>query len=307
LTKKSICINVCVILIKVEKVVIEKTDFKSKYPIPLANAVIFPFVYRIWNSHADLPDVKPKCILNFCLYTGYNEGAARTAITRLKQKGTIISADENQKSGYILNESNRIRTMQIKENTIQHGFTLAVFSFNREDEKERYVIRSILARTGFKKLAQNTYINVRGRKNELLLKIKKEGLEKHLFIFECEEDLDVNTISRLIDIWDLKRRKLVLDEFLNDLKIFITPDGLSGEDMFHMIGYAGSVYSAVFQRTEPPVPEKHLPPDYPLKKILKFLMDKNREFFSKTKKYYIKINIYNMKKHDFKNEVRQIY
>ena len=268
----------------------KKKDFKSIYQVSLTDSVFYPFIYKIWYNSKDLPDVKLKCILDFCKYAGNKEGAARTAITRLKKKGILISADNSQKAGYILNEIFKNRVMQVKNGLVEQGFTLAVFSFSRENEKERYVIRSVLAGTGFKKLAQNTYINVRGRKDELMKKIKKEGLEKHLFIFECDENLDENTISRLTSIWGVNERIKLLNKFYFDLRTYLKPEGLPGQEIFHMLGYAGTVFSVIFQRTEPPVPEKYLPTDYPLKKVYNYILQKNHEFFTDTKRYYIEVN-----------------
>jgi DNA-binding transcriptional regulator PaaX len=265
-------------------------DFKKKYPVPLIDAIIFPFIYKIWNSQTKLPDVKLKCILDFCMYAGYNEGAVRTAITRLKQKGILSSITDKQKAEYVLSENNSIRTVQIRDNTIRQGFILAIFSFSRENEKERYIIRSILSKTGFRKLAQNTYISIRGRKEELLRKIKDKRLEEHLFIFEGEDDLDKNTVQRLLEIWEINKRQKTLYEFLADLREFLKPGKLSDQEVFQMLGYAGTIFSNRIQRTEPPVPEKYLPEDYPIKNIYNFLIDNNRKFFEATKKYFIKAN-----------------
>ncbi len=268
----------------------KKTDFKLKYPISLTAAIFYPLIYEVWNNLSDLPGVKLKCIINFCHYAGYNDGAVRTAISRLKKKGILISTDDKQKAGYKLNKIQRMRTIQMKDEAIQQGFTLAVFSFNRENERERYIIRSILTKTGFKKFAQNTYINTRGRKDELLRKIKNEDLEKHLFIFECEDDLDENTILRMIEIWKINSRVNLLNQFFSDLQAFAIPDGLSKQEIFNMFGYAGSVFVTRFQHTEPPVPGKYLPADYPIKKIYNFLLEKNHEFLENTKSYFIEVN-----------------
>ena len=265
-------------------------DFKKKYPVPLIDAIIFPFIYKIWNSQTKLPDVKLKCILDFCMYAGYNEGAVRTAITRLKQKGIISNIADKQKSGYVLSENHKIRTIQIRDNTIRQGFTLAIFSFSRENGKERYIIRSILSKTGFKKLAQNTYISLRGRKEELLRKIKNERLEEHLFIFEGEDDLDKNTVQRLLEIWKINERQKTLNVFYSDLLEFIKPNGLSDQELFQMLGYAGTVFSGKFQRTEPPIPEKYLPEDYPIKDIYNFIVENNGKFLEVTKRYFFKVN-----------------
>lgn len=268
-----------------------KTDFKAKYPISSTDAVFYPFIYKIfWGSTADLPDVKLRCILNFGLYAGYKEGAVRTAVSRLKKRGTLIIADDKKIPGYKLNEDFQMRTMQIRNDTLPKGFTLAIFSFYRENEKERYTIRSILTKEGFKKLAQNTYINIQGRKKQLIQKIKNEGLEKHLYIFECDEDLDDNTILRLTKVWKINERIKSLNEFFSDLKEFINPAGLSKMEIFHMLGYAGTVYFTKVQSMEPPLPNRYLPPDYPIRDIFDFLVEKNREYLDATKNYFIKVN-----------------
>jgi DNA-binding transcriptional regulator PaaX len=268
-----------------------KTDFKNRYPISSTDAVYYPFIYKIfWGSAVILPDVKLRCILNFGLYAGYKEGAVRTAVSRLKKNGTLISAGDRKNPVYILNEDSQMRTMHIKNDTIQQGFTLAIFSFYRENEKERYIIRSILTKEGFKKLAQNTYINIQGRKERLIRKIENEGLEKHLYIFECDDELDDNTILRLTDVWKIKERIKSLNEFFSDLKKFILPEGLSEKEIFHMLGYAGTAYFSKFHSTEPPLPTKYLPHDYPLRNIYNFLVEINSDYLNVTKKYFKKVN-----------------
>ena len=82
----------------------------------------------------------------------------------------------------------------------------------------------------------------------------------------------------------------LLYKFYSDLQAYLKIRGLSGQDIFHILGYAGTVFSVIFQRTEPPVPDKYLPSDYPIKKIYNYLLQKNQEFFADTKQYYIEVN-----------------
>ena len=111
-----------------------------------------------------------------------------------------------------------------------------------------------------------------------------------MFVFECSDELDENTISGLIRAWKISGRIKVLNTFYSDLKSFIRLSGLSGEEIFNMLGYAGTVFSADFLRTEPPLPDKYLPADYPLKKIYDYIVYKNNESAVKTKKYFMEVN-----------------
>ena len=267
----------------------KKKDFRSKYSISAADSVVYPFIYKIWHDSGDLPDVKLKCIIDFCAYAGVKEGAARTAISRLKRTGALNSP-ENGKGAYSPNPAFEHRVLQVKNSPVEKGFTVAVFAFSSDKEKERYKIRSILAATGFTMLAQNTYINIRGRKDELLLKINREGLGKNIFVFECEEDLDGNTMARLTEIWKIQERMDYLNGFYADLQEYAVPEGLSGKEAFHMLGYAGTVFTVMFQRTEPPIPEAYLPENYPLKNITDFLLRKQKETIKLTREYFIKAN-----------------
>ncbi len=266
-------------------------NFIKKYPISLNDAVFFPMIYKTFINLKDqpLPDTNLNHILKFSNFAGFSEGAVRTALTRLKKKGSIISYKENGKILYKMSEMREKVSNYYMGNNKKKEFTIIVYSFKRENKIERYQVRKILKKFGFKMLTQNVYINLKIRKEEFITRIKDAGFENNLYIFDTSEILEPFVSKNILNAWNINNNLKELNDFYIDLKDFISFDNNDPENIFNRLGYAGVVVFSYFQRNELPVPDAYLPENYPLKIINTDLINANMKYINITKKYYLRL------------------
>ncbi len=268
-------------------------DFKRKYPLQLQHILITPMIFREnVLLFRELPYPTLNGIRDLAEYAGFSYSAVRTALSRVRAKGEIdMFKDEKGKIRYSLTEIQKsVSRVVSNQKDRPEGFILAVFSFRKDDEKERYVARETLRYYGFKRLAQNTYINGLIDTKELTSAIRKYGLDKNLYIFKCPDIEEGALKDKILEIFDLKRRVLFLNQFNNDLYYFFSEENISEDECARRYLYAGPVHYLKCFVDEPPFPARFLPEDYPLNKIeglIKLFSTQNRD---KIIRYYIKIN-----------------
>jgi DNA-binding transcriptional regulator PaaX len=172
----------------------------------------------------------------------------------------------------------------------EEGFTLAVFSFTKDKETERAVVRETLKNCGFKRLAQNTYINGRIDTQNLMRSMKDHGVDKNIYQFQCPDIDDPDLIKKILALFDVEARMNQLNRFYTQMVDFLDEEGLSEIELGRRLLYFGAIYWSVCEVGEPPIPLKHLPKDYPMPKIKAYYHDfvqKNKE---KLIQYYISVN-----------------
>jgi hypothetical protein len=148
------------------------------------------------------------------------------------------------------------------------GYLLAIFSFTRDDGKERDFVRETLKYYGFKKLAQNTYINAPIETESLVAAMRQAGLEKNLYLFRCADVEDPQLTDKILSLFGMEDRSRFLHGFYRDLNAFLDLDGLGDAEIVHRLCYAGPVQWKVCFMDEPPFPLGHVPEDYPLFRII---------------------------------------
>ena len=272
------------------------TTFIAKYPFDAKMAIFTPMIFQAkLAKQAALPLPTLEGIRDLARFAGISDSAIRTALSRAKAEGTCSTLiDDRGVNRYQINQSyfDEGSTTLIK-NPDATGFLLAVFSFAREDVSERTVVRETLKNCGFKKLAQNTYINGMIDTAPLMKKMKALGLDKNLFLFPFPDLEDISLVEKILDIFDITGRKRVLGEFLDDLTAFFS-DTVSGKagtaDMANRILYAGPIYWDLCNIQEPPFPAKHLPHDYPLPRIRALYADCMKTNFGVLVDHYLKVN-----------------
>lgn len=271
----------------------QSSQFLSDHPYSAKEAVYTPIIYR---SGLPMPETVPYPSLNgirdLAQFAGISDTAIRTAISRAKADGSIIETkDHFGKSRYrIAPATFEMGMATISREKQPEGFIVAVFSFTKDAESERAVVRETLKNYGFKRLAQNTYINGRIDTKGLLESMKSFGLEKNLYLFHCPDIDDQDLISKILGLFDLEGRKKMLERFYEQMVDFLSEKDLSDEELGRRLLYFGSIYWTVCEMGEPPIPLKHLPPDYPMPKIRKFYMEFIEKNHGKLIQYYIKVN-----------------
>lgn len=268
-------------------------EFLKDYPYSAKEVVYTPIIYRIGLQ---MPDTVPfpsiKGIRDLATFAGISDAAIRTALSRAKSDGSIQEfKDALSESRYTIAPSTyEMGLVSLNRDEHPEGFILAVFSFTKDAESERAVVRDTLKNYGFKRLAQNTYINGRIDTSGLMTAMKSFGLEKNLYLFHCPDIDDQDLIQKILIVFDMEKRKEMLNHFYDRMVHFLSESGISDLDIGRRLLYFGAIYWTICENGEPPIPKKHLPLDYPMAKIRAFyteFIEKNRD---KLIKYYIEVN-----------------
>jgi DNA-binding transcriptional regulator PaaX len=244
--------------------------FVLKYPLSLREIAATPGVFRENNpGFKSFAYPNTAIIRDLAAFAGYGYGALRTALTRFKSSGEIESfVDKSGITRFRLTSLHKGVSNIIKNRDRRpEGFLIAVFSFKKDDEKERREVRDTLRYFGFKRIAQNTYINGMIDQSGLKTEMKRAGVDRNLYLFQCPEIDDTSVIAKLKSIFDIKKRSLDLKEFVSDLKIFLEEPGQNGLEFGRRVFYSGPVYTRKCFVEEPPLPQKLFPKGYPLGKI----------------------------------------
>lgn len=268
-------------------------DFRKKYPLTMSE-VINDFVVFRENIPfmSELPFPSPAGIRDFAEYAGYSYSAVRTALSRARAEGRIGSfTDSRGKIRYRLTELHKSISKAVSQQFSRpEGFILAVFSFKKDNEKERKSVRDTLKLHGFKKLAQNTYINGRIDTEGMLKSMREYGVEKNLYLFHCPDISDPSLKEKILSVFNIEGRKIILSEFYESLVQFLTEKDTSDDETARRLFYVGPVHYRICFVEEPPFPEKYLPNDYPLKKIIDFFTETAEKNGNKFIQYYSQVN-----------------
>ncbi len=247
-------------------------NFMSTYPLSTRAAIHTPIVFRTgFLSMVDLPLPSLEGIRDFARFCGIEDGAVRTALSRARAEGSIlVEVDEAGRNRYSLAPATfEMGTSQIHSAPRPDGFLLAVFSFKAEEQDDRAALRNLLKSYGFRKLAQNTYIQGRIETTGLRTAIRELGLEDHFYLFTCPDVDDEHLIARILHLFDLEARRAELRDYLALLTSFL-PDDLSQNELARRLLYVGAVHWERIEAGEPPIPAKYLPNDYPYSEIQQF-------------------------------------
>lgn len=268
-------------------------DFIRKYPLPLKEIITTPMIFReALPQFEGLPFPTLLAIRDLAEFAGHNYGALRTALSRARAAGELESfLDQNGITRFKLTKLQKsVSDVVVSWQKRPEGFTLAVFSFRKDDEKERRTTREILKYFGFKKLAQNTYINGMIDTAGLEAEMERRKLNKNLYVFHCLQVDSPALLERLRNIFDVENRTRELSEFETDLKMFLNEPSLSGDEFARRVFYAGPLHYSKCFVEEPPLPASVLPEDYPLKKLQDFFDSIIRTRGKEITTYYLKLN-----------------
>jgi DNA-binding transcriptional regulator PaaX len=268
-------------------------NFMELYPFTAKEAVYTPLIFRVGVELLNsMPYPSLAGIRDLAYYSGISDSAVRTTISRGKSNGSILVFKDSQDvSRYQLSQAYfEMGMTTISRDKQPEGFIVAVFSFTKDAVSERAVVRDTLKNYGFKRIAQNTYINGRIETKGLLGAMKDFGLEKNLYLFQCPDIDDLDLLNKILELFDIQNRMNLLQNFYSQMVAFLTEEGLSDEEIGCRMLYFGAVYWTVCQVDEPPIPAKYLPNGYPLQKINEFYNDFMQMNMVKLVNYYLKVN-----------------
>jgi DNA-binding transcriptional regulator PaaX len=269
-------------------------DFVESYPLSVKAAVYNFLILREGFEFLDsLPYPSLAGIREFAYYAGISDGAIRSVLSRSNADGYIrIQKDEAGITRYRLTDSKLVLDMvNSHAERRPEGFLVAVFSFKKGEDKERGIVRETLKNLGFRKIAQNTYINGRIDTEGLVVPLMNRlGIEKHLYLFDCPKIDNPELIAKILGLFDIPRRAAALRDFQSALVPFLSESGFDGDEKARRAIYAGLCLWERFRSTEPPLPDRHLPVAYCFQDVCRLVDAYIAENAANIARYYASVN-----------------
>jgi DNA-binding transcriptional regulator PaaX len=249
-------------------------SFIRRHPQSLQEVIATPLIFREYVPGLEgLPFPRSAIIRDLAAFAGHSPGALRTALSRSRAAGELVSfVDPSGVTRFRLTEmqksvSNVVRAWPERP----EGFLIGVFSFSAPEEAKRRAVREILLHFGFKRIAQNTYINGMIDTSGLEAEMKRVQAADRFYVFRCPEIDDPALLRRLAEVFDVEGRKRALEDFLDELAAFLEEPGIDGMEFGRRAFYAGPVHHRISFVEEPPIPARILPPGYPLSELRSYL------------------------------------
>jgi DNA-binding transcriptional regulator PaaX len=245
---------------------IASKDFRRIYPLSVKASVYNLLILRDGAAFlAGLPYPSLSAIRDFALFAGTSDSAIRTLLSRETRAGYIQKEkDEAGLTRYRLSDPSLVLNMvNSRQRGMPEGFIVAVFSFTVDASSERSIVRETLKNFGFKKIAQNVYLNGRIDIGPLRAAMRELKLDSHLYLFECPEIADEALIDRVIELFELDERSVELAAFETAMLAFLERvEASDRSEAVRRLLYAGLVFWERYLTTEPPLPTRYLPEGY---------------------------------------------
>jgi DNA-binding transcriptional regulator PaaX len=249
-------------------------SFIRRHPLSLQEVIATPMIVRENVPGLEgLPFPRSTIIQDLARFAGHSPGALRTALSRLRTTGELVSfADPSGVTRFRLTETqNSVSGVVRAWPERPEGFLIGVFSFRAPEEAKRRAVRETLRHFGFKRIAQNTYINGMIDTSGLEAEMKRAGVADRFYVFRCPEIDDPTLLGRLAEVFDVKNRKRTLEDFREELAAFLEEPGIDSMEIGRRVFYAGPVHHRISFAEEPPIPARILPPGYPLSELRSYL------------------------------------
>mgnify|MGYP001768400862 CR=1 FL=1 len=269
------------------------TNLLDRYPLKAHEILHFPLMFpdSLKAYHAPrVPYAGLEALYDFAGECGIPKGTVRTTLSRMKRDGLITTTEESGVTRYRTAklQLEAMTNFQKRKRYQAKGFVLAVYSFEREQEKERTKTRELLEYFAFARFAQNSWITVGIETGELEKSLAEAGLKDHVFLFTVDK-IDRETMTRLAACWKIPERAAFLSEFLALLRDHLASP-LDDRDAFNRIGVAWLVFVIRVHGTEPPLPRELFPKEYAYDEIVRLLRKTSLAFGSRMYRHWKKEN-----------------
>ena len=152
---------------------------------------------------------------------GIDAQAVRSAASRMKRSGLLVSERVDGKAGYALSTSGS-EILEAGDRRIFHGgarqhdasWLLVLFSIPESERKKRYLIRSRLARLGFAPGPAASWIAPAGLLEEARMMLERAGLDSYVSFFEGEFRAEDGDAHAAASAWDLDGINKLYQEYL---------------------------------------------------------------------------------------------
>lgn len=249
-------------------------SFILRYPLSLPEVIATPMIFREYVPGLEgLPFPRLAIIQDMAAFAGHSPGALRTALSRQRTTGDLASfVDPSGITRFRLTEAQKSVSGVVQAwGARPDGFLIGVFSFRAPEEAKRRAARQTLLHYGFKRFAQNTYINGMIDTSGLEAEMKRAGAADRFFIFRCPEIDDQTLLGRLAEVFDVEGRQRTLEGFRAELAAFLEEPDIDAMELGRRVFYAGPVHHRISFAEEPPIPACILPRGYPLSELRSYL------------------------------------
>src|SRR4030042_1558108 len=175
-------------------------SFKRRHPLSLQEIIAAPAIFHEYVPDlSGLPFPRAAVIHDLAAFAGFSPGAVRTAMSRLRAAGELESfIDEAGVTQSQKTISGVVRAWPERP----EGFLIGVFSFRAPEEAERRAVRETLRHFGFKRFAQNTYINGMIDTAGLETEMRNAGVADRSYVFRRPQIDDPALLRRLAAVFD---------------------------------------------------------------------------------------------------------
>ena len=240
----------------------DEAAFVKRYPISLTGVIFATLDFK--NERLDRPEIPFPTVAGmreFAEYCGFSYGSLRTTVSQFKKYGVIESLKDGPRTRYRLSSTPPAVFTNWSDGTESGDrFTIAVFSFARENQKERHLVRQLLKQAGFRRLANSVYIGGRADRAELRAMMEQLGVAGNCYLFESEfDDDDTWFIEKMREMWDVKQFEATVSMFRRDIAQYLQLEQLCPKEVWCRIIYAGSHLFEVILPQKPKLPERLMP------------------------------------------------
>lgn len=206
---------------------------------------------------------------------GVDQQAVRSAASRMKRRGTLVSETRGRRRGYALSE----RTLEAihegdsrifgarPQPRVEDGWALAIFSVPESDRRKRHVLRSRLESLGFGNLSPGVWIAPAHHVAEAERLMRRLGLAPYLHLFTARER-SLDEARRLVaSSWDLDALREHYDAFIAELTPLLrkwSTEAQALDDREAFVDYVETLHRwRRFPYLDPGLPEQLLPERWP--------------------------------------------
>lgn len=265
----------------------------AAYPLKVKSAIIVPLAQRqYFSGQYTLPDPTLSGMYFVAEKLGVPPSSVRVTLSRMCREGGVTPVqDDTGTTRYRMGPMLRLVSEQAARFGRGEGLTLAVFRFRKEEEKQRYRVRELLASFGFKKLAQNVYLALQVDSQRVARQFAALGLQEHVFLFDCPQAADDESIAAQIrSLWRLDEWEERLARFYAQTRPYLRLDGLPDEEVYIRYSIAYSIFFTHFYEKRPAVPARYFPQGRALDALFALLEETVRTYGETIVRFYRGVN-----------------
>ncbi|WAJ46618.1 PaaX family transcriptional regulator [Mycobacterium sp. Aquia_216] len=168
--------------------------------------------------------------------------AARSAVSRLKRRGVLLSERHGGVAGYSVSASTLevlaegdVRIFERRRATVEDGWVVVVFSVPESERDKRHSLRSSLTRLGFGTVAPGVWLAPGNLADETRHALQRRGLFEYVDIFRGEYLAFSDLRSKVHVWWNLEELAELYAEFLQRYRSALyrsSAEGFSSEEAF---------------------------------------------------------------------------